>query len=118
LPALLAHGQWRAVWMLLSHRMLRWATAPALLTALVANVLLLERGGVYPATLAGQAIFYVLVLAGGLADRAGRSLGPLAVPYYFCVVAAAQMAGLVRFLRGGAQAVWSPTGGAVRERAA
>jgi cellulose synthase/poly-beta-1,6-N-acetylglucosamine synthase-like glycosyltransferase len=118
LPALLAHGQWRAVWMLVSHRMLRWATAPALLTALVANILLLERGGVYPVTLAGQVLFYVLVLAGGLADRAGRSLGPLAVPYYFCVVAAAQMAGLVRFLRGGAQAVWSPTGGAVRERAA
>jgi hypothetical protein len=78
---------------------------------LVANVLLLERGGLYAVALVGQAIFYALVLAGGLADRVGRSLGRLAVPYYFCVVAAAQMTGLVRFLRGGAQAVWSPTSG-------
>jgi len=118
LPALVARRQWRAVGMLLSHRLLRWATAPALLTLLMANVFLLERGGVYTVTLAGQALFYTLVLAGGLADRAGRGLGSLAVPYYFCVVAAAQMGGLVRFLRGGAQAVWSPTGGTVRERAA
>jgi cellulose synthase/poly-beta-1,6-N-acetylglucosamine synthase-like glycosyltransferase len=118
LPALIAQRRWRAVWMLLSHRVLRWATAPALLTVLVANVLLLERGGLYPVALVGQAIFYALVLAGGFADRAGRSLGRLAVPYYFCVVAAAQMTGLVRFLRGGAQAVWSPTSGTVTERAA
>ena len=118
LPRLVARRQWRALWMLLSHRLLRWATAPALLTLLVANVATVERGGLYALTLAGQAIFYALVLAGGLADRAGRSLGPLALPYYFCVVAAAQMAGLVRFLRGGAQAVWSPTGGTVRERTA
>ena len=104
--------------MLLSHRVLRWATAPALLTVLVANGLLLERGGLYAVALVGQAIFYALVLAGGLAERAGRSLGRLAVPYYFCVVAAAQMAGFVRFLRGGAQAVWSPTSGTVTERAA
>ena len=102
----------------MSHRLLRWATAPALLTLLVANVALVERGGLYMFTLAGQAAFYALVLAGGLADRAGRGLGTLALPYYFCLVAAAQMAGLVRFLRGGAQAVWSPTGGTVRERAA
>jgi len=119
LPSLVARRQPRAVWMLLSHRLLRWATAPALLTLLVANVaLVVERGGAYTFTLAGQAAFYALVLAGGLADRAGRGLGTLALPYYFCVVAAAQMAGLVRFLRGGAQAVWSPTGGTVRERAA
>jgi cellulose synthase/poly-beta-1,6-N-acetylglucosamine synthase-like glycosyltransferase len=99
LPTLVARRRWRAVWMVLSHRLLRWATAPALLTLLVGNLALLERGGVYAVTLAGQ-------------------VGPLAVPYYFCVVAAAQMGGLVRFLRGGAQAVWSPTGGTVRERAA
>ena len=43
-PALIAQRRWRAVWMLLSHRVLRWTTAPALLTVLVANVLLLERG--------------------------------------------------------------------------
>jgi cellulose synthase/poly-beta-1,6-N-acetylglucosamine synthase-like glycosyltransferase len=118
LPILVARRAWCAVWMLLSHRLLRWATAPALLTLLVANVVALPRGGVYTLTLAGQAVFYAVVLAGGLADRAGRGLGSLAVPYYFCVVAAAQMGGLVRFLRGGAQAVWSPTGGTVRERAA
>jgi hypothetical protein len=74
-------------------------------------------------TLAGQGAFYALALAGLLAERSGWRLGRAALPYYFCVVSAAGLAGLTRYLRGGAQAVWAPTGQLardhrVRERAA
>jgi glycosyltransferase involved in cell wall biosynthesis len=118
LPPLIAARRWRAVWMLLSHRALRWTSAPALLVLLAANVVLLDRGALYAATLLAQGAFYALALAGWAAERAGRRLGRLAVPYYFCLVAAAGAAGYYRFLRGGAQAVWAPAGPRVRERAA
>jgi hypothetical protein len=73
---------------------------------------------VYAAALAGQLAFYTLAGAGGVAERLGRRLGPLALPYFFCTVNLAGLAGLVRFARGRAEAVWAPTGQAVRERAA
>jgi cellulose synthase/poly-beta-1,6-N-acetylglucosamine synthase-like glycosyltransferase len=118
LPRLLAARRWRAAWMLLSHRALRWGGAFFLAGALVANAVLLERGGLYAATLAAQGAFYTLAAVGLVADRLGRRLGLLALPYFFCTVNAAGVAGLARFLRGGAQAVWAPAGRPVRERAA
>ena len=118
LPALLRAGRWRAVWMLVSHRVLRWATALFLTGALVANVALLDGGGLYVAALAGQLAFYALAAAGAAAERLGGRLGPLALPYFFCTVSAAGVAGFVRVLRGGAEAVWAPAGQAVGERAA
>ncbi len=118
LPPLLVARRWDAVWMLLSHRALRWTTAPSLAIVLVASLALREHGVVYAAALAGQAAFYALALAGWAAERAGRRLGRLAIPYYFCLVAAAGTAGFYRCLRGGAQAVWAPAGTRVTERAA
>jgi glycosyltransferase involved in cell wall biosynthesis len=118
LPRLVAARRWGAVWMLLSHRALRWTSAPALAVLLATSVLLLDRGGLYAAALAAQAAFYTLALTGWLAERAGHGLGRLAVPYYFCLVTAAGVAGLGRFLRGGVPAVWTPAGTGVTERAA
>jgi glycosyltransferase involved in cell wall biosynthesis len=117
LPALVRARRWRAVWMLLSHRALRWAGALFLLAALAANLALLDRGPFYVVALAGQLAFHALAAAGFVAERLGRRLGPLALPYFFWTVHVAGLAGLVRFARGGAQAVWAPTGQAVRERA-
>ena len=118
LPPLVAARRWRAVWMLVSHRALRWTTMPALATALATTVALLDHGVFYAAALGGQAAFYALALAGCAAEHAGRGLGRLALPYYFCLVTAAGVAGFARFLRGGVQAVWAPAGAGVAERAA
>jgi glycosyltransferase involved in cell wall biosynthesis len=117
LPALIAARRWRAVWMLLSHRALRWLNAPALTALLAASAWLAPQSPLYAAALAGQAAFYALALGGWLAERTGRGLGRLAIPYYFCLVSAAGVAGFARFVRGRAEAVWAPTG-AVAERAA
>ena len=48
----------------------------------------------------------------------GRRLGVLSLPYFFCTVSAAGVAGLARFVRGGAQAVWAPAGQTVSGRVA
>jgi glycosyltransferase involved in cell wall biosynthesis len=118
LPALVRARRWRAVWMLTSHRILRWGTAFFMLGALGASVALLDRGPLYVVALAAQLAFYALAAGGFAADRLGRRLGALALPYFFCTVAAAGVAGLARFARGGAQAVWAPAGQAVPGRVA
>ena len=118
LPRLVAARRWRAVWMLVSHRVLRWTSAPLLAAALAANVALAGESPLYLLTLGGQCAFYALAAAGLAGERLGRGLGRLAVPYYFCLVSAAGLAGLARAARGGADAVWSPTGQRTAERAA
>jgi glycosyltransferase involved in cell wall biosynthesis len=115
LPRIVGAARYRLLWTLASHRILRWLTCPALAVALGANVLLLGSHRVYALALAGQGAFYALALAGLVAERAGRPLGRAALPYYFCVVGMAGIAGLARYLRGGAQAVWAPGGQPARE---
>ena len=119
LPHLVVARRWRLVWALCSHRVLRWSSALFLATAFVANVALLRPGDLYHLTLAVQLGFYGLALLGFLGERAGLRLGRLAIPYYFCVVSAAGVGGLARYLRRGAEAVWAPRGQApARDRAA
>src|SRR3989441_4183488 len=102
MPRLIAEHRWRAVWMLVSHRLLRWMSAPCLALALVANAWLAVGEPFYRLTLAGQAGFYGLALLGLLAERAALPVGKLAVPYYFCVVSAAGIGGVAPlFPRGG-----------------
>ncbi len=110
LPRLVRAGRWREAAMLVSHRVLRWTTAPCLAVALVANVALLDHGVLARAALAAQLAFHALALTGWAAERAGLRLGFLAAPYYLWVVAVAALGGLVRFLRGRADAVWAPGG--------
>jgi glycosyltransferase involved in cell wall biosynthesis len=118
LPALLAARRYRPVWILLSHRACRWASGAALAAAFLANLALLGGGAVYTLACGGQVAFYALALAGWLGERAGRRLGRLAVPYYFCVVSAAGLGGAVRAVGTGAEAVWAPAGRSAEERAA
>src|SRR2546425_459157 len=102
MPRLIAEHRWRAVWMLVSHRLLRWMSAPCLALALVANAWLAVGEPFYRLTLAGQAGVYGLALLGLLAERAALPVGQLAVPYYFCVVSAAGIGGVAPlFPRGG-----------------
>jgi cellulose synthase/poly-beta-1,6-N-acetylglucosamine synthase-like glycosyltransferase len=116
LPRIVGARRWRLSWALASHRALRWTTAPALGMALVANIVLLGGHPLYSLTLTVQGAFYALALAGLAGERAGFRLGRAALPYYFCVVSAAGVGGLARYLGGGAQAVWAPTGQPARER--
>lgn len=119
LPRLAAAGRWRAVWALLSHRVLRWTGSAYLLAALGSSLALAGTGPWYGAALAAQLLFYGLAAAGLVAERRGVRLGPLAAPYYFCVVSAAGIAAVVRYARGGADATWAPTSSAsVRNEAA
>ncbi len=53
-----------------------------------------------------QALFYAAVLAGWLAERTRTKLKPVVIPYYFFLVNAATLVGLLRAVRGQRLAVW------------
>jgi len=87
-------------------RLLRWLTPIFLVALLGANLALLERP-VYRFTLAAQAAFYAVALAGCFAHRARLPLGSvLSLPFYFCLLAASAAAGLWRLVRGETGQTW------------
>jgi glycosyltransferase involved in cell wall biosynthesis len=110
LPALVRARCGRAVWALLSHRMLRWTSGLWLAGLFAASVALAGTHPVYTAALGAQVAFYGLAAIGIAAERARRPLGALALPHFFCVVSAAGLAGLARGLTRGADATWTPRG--------
>jgi cellulose synthase/poly-beta-1,6-N-acetylglucosamine synthase-like glycosyltransferase len=87
--------------MILSHRVLRYASPFLHAIALVANVLLLGHGWVYTVTFALQVALLLAALAGG----AVRSR-PLLVARYYVLTTASVAAGLWDWLRHGTPAGW------------
>jgi glycosyltransferase involved in cell wall biosynthesis len=88
-------------WMILSHRVLRYA-APALhVVALATNIALAGRGVVYDATLAAQ---LALLLAAAAASRVRWR--PLLLARYYVLMNASLAAGLWDYLRRGTPAGW------------
>ncbi len=94
-------------WQLFSHKWLRYLAPLFLVSALAANAVLAFAAPVWRITLGVQIALYVLAGLGFL-TRGRRLAGPLGLPYYFCIVNAAALTALFRFLRGERQAIWSP----------
>jgi cellulose synthase/poly-beta-1,6-N-acetylglucosamine synthase-like glycosyltransferase len=92
----------------ISHRVLRWTLAPALLpVVLITNVFLARQGKPpYQWLLAAQCLFYAAAFAGYLLEKRHLKVKALFVPYYFCVMNYAQYAGFFRFLRGRQSVLW------------
>jgi hypothetical protein len=76
--------------------------------AMASNLWLAGSGPVYLVLLMGQIGFYGLAALGGVSERRGRRTRIPAVAFYFCVVNAAGIVGLLRALRGRAEATWQP----------
>jgi cellulose synthase/poly-beta-1,6-N-acetylglucosamine synthase-like glycosyltransferase len=92
-----------------SHKLLRWLV-PCFLIALMASNLFLIHAPIYRATLAVQAAFYLLAAVGGITGgRRGGAL--LNVPFSFCLVNLAALAGAWRCLIGRTSGSWTPVRG-------
>ena len=94
-----------------SHRVLRWTLAPALLPVLLfANGLLVGMGGGAVATLllAGQGVFYGLAAYGALTHEEPHGPTALYAPFYFCVMNLAVYRGFLRYLRDQQAVAWTP----------
>ncbi|HSI75991.1 MAG TPA: glycosyltransferase family 2 protein [Lunatimonas sp.] len=91
----------------LSHRVLRWTVTPFLLILIfILNFFLLGSGWVYSMILIAQVTFYLAAALGYFLENRQIRLKILFVPYYFCVMNYAVIAGLFRFLKGGQKGTW------------
>jgi GT2 family glycosyltransferase len=92
---------------LLSHRLVRYSTGPLHIVVLASSAALASRDRAARTLLALQMAFLGLAMVGW--RRPGRI--PFAGPaWYYTVVSAASVAGLVRALVRGPQATWRPSG--------
>ncbi|MFN4253515.1 MAG: glycosyltransferase family 2 protein [Saprospiraceae bacterium] len=91
-----------------SHRVLRWTLAPALLPViLLTNIWLAAQGGrFFQIMLLAQTMFYLAALAGLWLERKQLKIKAFFVPYYFCVMNYAVYAGFVRFVKGRQSVLW------------
>ncbi|QRQ99583.1 glycosyltransferase family 2 protein [Dyadobacter sandarakinus] len=93
----------------ISHRVLRWTVTPFLMIlALLLNIAIMAMvgGALYAIILIAQLLFYTLALAGWIMERRKIKVKAFFVPYYFCVMNYAVLAGIRRYLGGRQSAAW------------
>ncbi|MCF0055773.1 glycosyltransferase family 2 protein [Dyadobacter sp. CY356] len=93
----------------ISHRVLRWTVTPFLMILVfVLNFIICFRSEnpIYIVILFGQVLFYGASLAGWLLERRKIKVKALFVPYYFCVMNYAVIAGINRYMKGSQSAAW------------
>ena len=96
---------------LLSHKLVRHLIPFFLIALLAASAWLARTSHLFGLTLALQALFYLLAVAGALLRHSrGGALKLLSVPYYFCLVNAAALLGVLSIARGTRVRAWSPRG--------
>lgn len=92
-----------------SHRVLRWTVTPLfLILAFVTNLALAFalQGWVYELLFAGQVFFYLLAFLGFMMEKRHIRVKALFVPYYFCVMNYAVLAGIIRYYTKKQSSVW------------
>lgn len=92
----------------ISHRVLRWTITPFLLIAVfILNLKMdLYVNGIYQVFMAGQFLFYTLAIVGLLLKNNNLKYKQIFVPYYFCVMNYAVLAGLIKYLTGTQKVLW------------
>lgn len=93
----------------ISHRVLRWTITPFLLILVfILNIIIAYQTGhvFYHVLMILQIVFYLLSFIGLYFERQNLRIKALFVPYYFCVMNYAVLAGLWRYARKSQSAAW------------
>jgi poly-beta-1,6-N-acetyl-D-glucosamine synthase len=93
----------------ISHRVLRWTLTPmALIAAYLTNVLIIAQygGNIYYILFLLQTLFYLMALCGLWLEKKKIRLKILFVPYYFCMMNYAVVAGAFRYFSGKQSVIW------------
>jgi biofilm PGA synthesis N-glycosyltransferase PgaC len=92
-----------------SHRVLRWTVTPFfLILAFITNFALAfaGKGSFYELLFAGQVLFYLLAILGFIMEKRHIRIKALFIPYYFCVMNYAVLAGIIRYFTTKQSSVW------------
>jgi biofilm PGA synthesis N-glycosyltransferase PgaC len=93
----------------LSHRVLRWTITPFLMiVVLLLNIMIVAEYDIlfYQLLLVAQVLFYSLSLAGLVFEQRNIRIKPFFIPYYFCLMNYAVVAGMIRYARKNQSAAW------------
>ena len=93
----------------ISHRVLRWTVTPFLLILvflLNGYLAFFDSAILYSLLFAAQLFFYGGAIMGYILENRKIRIKPFFVPYYFCVMNYAALAGLIRFLSGEQKGAW------------
>jgi biofilm PGA synthesis N-glycosyltransferase PgaC len=91
-----------------SHRVLRWTITPFLLVAMfILNVIICFEGtSLYIFIMMLQVVFYTAALLGNILENRKVRFKPLFVPYYFCMMNYAVLAGFKNYISGKQNGLW------------
>ncbi len=103
---LLRRGRLFYAFLLTSHKLLRWLTVPFMAAALVSNLLLWEKGGIYLTLGMFQVAFYSVVIIGPILRRIGLNYRMFTLPFDFCFMNLAGAVGVYNSLLGRKGVVW------------
>ncbi|MCU7694178.1 glycosyltransferase family 2 protein [Haoranjiania flava] len=93
----------------ISHRVLRWTITPFLLILIfVLNMFIVAQHQqiIYKTTLLLQIFFYLMVVPGYFLERRNIKIKVFFLPYYFCLMNYAVIAGISRYVRSKQSAAW------------
>lgn len=93
----------------ISHRVLRWTITPFLMILVFfLNIFLVNATDdvIYQLLMCGQVMFYGTALIGLLLEQRKLKIKLFFIPYYFCIMNYAVLAGIHRYFFGGQSAVW------------
>ncbi|RZJ52158.1 MAG: glycosyltransferase family 2 protein [Flavobacterium sp.] len=93
----------------ISHRVLRWTIVPFLLIlVLLLNVLIVLNTDqfIYQMLLAAQVLFYLLSSIGWFFESRNLKIKAFFIPYYFCLMNYAVIAGIGRYISKSQSAAW------------
>jgi biofilm PGA synthesis N-glycosyltransferase PgaC len=93
----------------ISHRVLRWTVTPlCMIIAFLLNLFILfsSPGYIYKLLFLGQFFVYSAALLGWLLERKEIKIKAVFIPFYFCMMNYAVLAGIVRFALNKQSAAW------------
>ncbi|HMR83801.1 MAG TPA: glycosyltransferase family 2 protein, partial [Niabella sp.] len=93
----------------ISHRVLRWTITPFLMILVfILNIIIAvqTQHPLYIALLAGQVIFYGLSMVGYFLEKKNLKVKAFFIPYYFCLMNYAVIAGIYRYFKKSQSAAW------------
>jgi cellulose synthase/poly-beta-1,6-N-acetylglucosamine synthase-like glycosyltransferase len=91
---------------MISHKVMRYLVPTFLLSALLANTLLIHEHLVYSVSFFAQLACYLLAALGWLGDKLGLKLGSFSLPYYFVLANTAIVQAFIKHMRGESRVVW------------
>ena len=108
-PLLNPFKQFTLTFQYISHRVLRWTVTPFLMIlAFILNGIIAYSTCccVYLVLFACQLLFYTFSLLGFIFEKRQIKIKPFFIPYYFCMMNYAVIAGIRRYIKGRQSAVW------------